>query len=52
MKFKNLYFKNFKNLKEVILPVLDNRIVLIVGDTGEGKSAIFEGIRYWFRCYK
>jgi len=45
LKIKSLHVKNFKNIKDVTLTT-ENRVVVIVGDTGSGKSSILSALGY------
>jgi len=44
-KFKRLYIKGFKNIKEVEI-VFKNRIILITGDNWSGKSSLITALTY------
>lgn len=46
MKLKSAEIINYRNLKRVFIKFTDNKIILITGDTGEGKSSIVEAIVY------
>ena len=45
MKFNRLYIKNFKNIKEIEITDF-NRVNLIAGDNGNGKSACISAIGF------
>jgi len=47
MKINRLYVKNFKNIKEVEIDSF-NRINVIVGDNGQGKSSILSALSFVF----
>lgn len=45
MFIKTLEIRNFKNIKEVVINST-NRVNLIIGENGQGKSSIFEALTY------
>lgn len=45
MRCNRLKFTKFRNLKNTEL-ILDNRIIVLAGDNGSGKSTILEGLGY------
>ena len=51
MKINKIYIKDFRNIKEIDIQLKDNKIILISGDTGEGKSSILEAIIYALTDY-
>ncbi len=51
MKINSIYIKDFRNIKEINLELKDNKIILISGDTGEGKSSILEAVIYVLTDY-
>jgi len=46
MIINKLYIKNFKNIKEIDLDFSNQKIILLLGETGSGKSSIFDAIVY------
>jgi len=46
MKINTLHIKNFKNLKDVEFDFSNQRIILFLGETGNGKSSVFDALSY------
>lgn len=46
MKINELHIKNFKNLKDVEFNFKDQKVILFLGETGNGKSSVFDALAY------
>ena len=46
MKINTLHIRNFKNLKNVEFDFSNQRIILFLGETGNGKSSVFDALAY------
>ena len=46
MKINTLHIKDFKNLKDVEFDFTNQKVILFLGETGNGKSSVFDALAY------